>query len=86
MQVNIVQVVIVLVQLHMNHLLALLVKFVLLEVLVDLAHFVLDLALVLDRHNLLNLGARGVHYLVVLHFFRRLVAQVQIDDGATDLN
>lgn len=86
LQVNVVDVEVVLVELHMDHLLPLLVHLVFFQAFVDLVDLVAHLRLIFNAEEALNLRFWSVKDLTGLDLFRLLIAQMEIDDCPANLN
>ena len=86
LQIYVVDIEVIFVQLHVDHLLSLLIHFILFQALVDLIDLVTHLRLVFDTKEALDLRLRCVEYLTRLDLMRRLVAQVEIHDTAANLD
>ena len=86
LQVDVIDIEVVLVQLHVDHLLAALVHLVLLEARIDLANLLVDFALLLLRSDLLEFRLRSVHDLVSLDDIWLLVTKMQVNERSTHLD
>ena len=86
LQVDVIDIEVILVQLHVDHLLAALVHLVLLEARIDLANLLVDFALLLLRSDLFEFRLRGVHDLVSLDYIWLLVTEMQVNERSTHLD
>lgn len=77
---------VVFVQLHMDHLLTFLVHFIFFQALVDLINLVSHFRLVFDTEKTFDLRLGCVEYLTRFDLMWRLVTQMEVNDGAADLN
>ena len=86
LQIYVIDIEVIFVQLHVDHLLSLLIHFILFQALVDLIDLVTHLRLVFDTKKALDLRLRCVEYLTRLDLMRLLIAQVEIHDAAANLD
>ncbi len=73
LQVDMIDVKVVVIELHMDHFLTFLVHFILFKSLVDLIYLALHLWLILHWEKFVDLSFRRVHYLVRMHHIWLLI-------------